>query len=286
MEDQIVLLCISLVKLTLFSLMLSLGLSLNLEQIFWLWQRPGLLNRSILGINVVVPIVAVLMVFWLSLPKEVEVGLILIAIAPGTSLTLSRFSCAGKNQSYAVALQITVSLLAVISVPLTIAILSEILPREAHISSLSVAQQIAVAQLLPLITGITVRQCWSDLADNLEKFVTDTANTLFHVLIIWIMIRHLDGMLRVGVLPLALIGLLAFISLVVGHLLGGRESSTRTTLAMMTATHNVTLALFIAALNFPSLCVSSVMAAYVLVSAGLAIIYLTWRKRKISQNAA
>lgn len=275
MDDSITSLCINLVKLTLFSLMLSLGVTLRIEQILLLWQRPGLLNRSILAIVVVVPMLVVLAVLCFRLPQEVKVGLILIAIAPGTSLTfhLPQYN---RSQPYAIALQATVSLLAVITVPLTIAILQKFFPPEAQISPLTVVQQLAVAQFLPLMLGTTLRYCWSALADNLETLVTQAANVLFCLLIICVLAQQLDAVLQIGIVPLVVIGLLALISLWVGHFLGGRESSTRMTLATTAATHSASLALFIAALNLPHLSVSPAITVYVLVSGALTIAYLTW----------
>jgi bile acid:Na+ symporter, BASS family len=273
--DDFISLDLNLAKLALFSLMFSLGITLRLEQVLLLWQRPGLLNRSILAIVVIVPLLVALIVHWVRLPPEVQVGLILIAIAPGTSLT---FYLPQRNwaQSYAIALQATISLLAVITVPLTIAILQEFLPPEAQISPLTVVQQLAMAQFLPLIMGMTLRYCWSELANNLETLMTQAANVLFGILIIWVLAQQLDAVLRIGIVPFVVIGLLVLISLWVGHFLGGRESSTRMTLATTTATHSAALALFIATLNFPHLSVSPAITVYVLVSGALTIAYLTW----------
>lgn len=275
MGDSTLLLCSNLAKLTLFSLMLSLGVTLRLEQILLLWQRPGLLNRSILAIVVIVPMLVALVVFSFQLPQEVEIGLILTAIAPGTSLTFC-LPQQGRAESYAVALQATVSLLAVITVPLTIAILQEFFPPEAQISPLTVGQQLAVAQFLPLMIGMTVRYCWSDFADNLETLLGQTANVLLCILILWVLAQQLDAVLQIGLFPLIVIGLLALVSLWIGHFLGGRESLTRVTLATTTATHSAALALFIAILNLPHLSVSPVITVYVLVSGALTIAYLTW----------
>jgi bile acid:Na+ symporter, BASS family len=275
MGDSTVLLCPNLVKLTLFSLMLSLGVTLRLEQVLLLWQRPGLLNRSILATVVVVPMLVALVVFSFQLPQEVKIGLILTAIAPGTSLTL-RLPKHNRAQSYAMALQATVSLLAVITVPMTIAILQEFFPPEAQISPLTVVQQLAVAQFLPLVTGMTVRYCWSEFADNLETLIGQAANLLLCILILWVLAQQLDAVLQIGLFPLIVIGLLALASLWIGHFLGGRELSTRVTLATTTATHSTALALFIAILNLPHLPVSPAIAVYVLVSVALTIAYLTW----------
>lgn len=275
MDDPITLPCINLAKLTLFSLMLSLGMTLRLEQVLLLWQRPGLLNRSILAIVVVAPVLAVLTVLCFRLPPEIEVGLILIAIAPGTSLTFY-LPQSNRPQPYAIALQATVSLLAVITVPLTITILQAFFPPEAQISPINVVRQLAVAQLLPLLIGVVVRRCWSDLADNLEPLITQAANILFGILIIWVLAQQLDAVLHIGIVPLIVIGLLVLLSLWVGHFLGGRESSTRMTLATTTATHSAALALFIAGLNLPHLSISPAIAVYVLISGAITIAYLTW----------
>jgi predicted Na+-dependent transporter len=254
--------------------MLSLGITLRLEQILLLWQRPGLLNRSILAIVVVVPLLVVMVIMGFRLSPEVKVGLILIAITPGTlTFHLPQYN---RSQSYAIALQATVSLLAVLTVPLTIAILQEFFPPEAQISPLTVVQQLAVAQLLPLMLGMTLRYCWSALADNLETLITQAANVLFGILIIWVLAQQLDAVLHIGIVSLIVIGLLVCISLWVGHFLGGRESSIRITLATTTATHSAVLALFIAALNLPHLSISPAIAVYVLVSGALTIAYLTW----------
>jgi BASS family bile acid:Na+ symporter len=275
MGDSTLLLCPNLVKLTLFSLMLSLGVTLRLEQTLLLWQRRGLLNRSILATIVAIPLLVTLIVFSFQLPQEVEVGLMLTAIAPGTSLTfyLPKYD---QAQAYAIALQATVSLLAVITVPLTIAILQDFFPPEAQISPLNVVQQLAVAQFLPLVMGMAVRYCWSAFADNLETLVRQAANGLLCILILWVLAQQLDAVLQIGLFSLTVIVLLILASLWIGHFLGGRESSTRATLATTTATHSAALALFIAILNLPHLSVSPAIAVYVLLSGALAIAYLTW----------
>ena len=255
--------------------MLSIGVTLRLEQLLMLWERPGLLNRSILAAVVVVPMLVALVVFSFRLPQEIKIGLILIAIAPGTSLTI----CLPKYrraQCYAMALQATISLLAVITVPLTISILQEFFPPEARISPLNVGQQLVIAQLLPLMVGITVRYCWSDFADNLETLIGQAANVLLCILILVVLAQQLEAVLHIGLFPLIIIGILALLSLWIGHFLGGRESSTRMTLATTTATHSAALALFIAILNLPHLSVFPAIAVYVLVSGALTIAYLTW----------
>ena len=81
-------------------------------------------------------------------------------------------------------------------------------------------QQLAVAQFLPLIVGITVRYCWSEFADNLETLIGQAANVLLCILILWVLAQQLDAVLQIGLFPLIVIGLLALVSLWIGHFLG------------------------------------------------------------------
>lgn len=275
-DDAILPLSINLAKLTLFSLMFSLGITLRLEQVLWLWQRPGLLNRFILVIIVVVPTLVALVTFSSQLPREIEVGLVLTAIAPGTSLALY-LPKDSRAPSFLLALQATVSLLAVATVPLTIAILQGFFPPEAHISPLDLGLQLTVAQCLPLMLGIAVRYCWAALADNLETLLGQAANILLCLLMAWVLAQQLDSVLRIGLLPLGVMGLLALGSLWIGHWLGGSDSANRITLATTATTHSAALALFIAILNLPDLGVLPAIAVYVLVSGALAIAYQTWQ---------
>lgn len=137
----------SLVNLTLFSLALSLGLRVHLRQVISLWQRPGLLNRAILGMNVMVPIVAIWIGVGMGLPAHVKIGLALVSMSPGTSLPLQYLLRTVKGRLCVEALQTTAAFLSVMTVPLTLAIANEFLPANAEIAPFAVAKQLLVVQL-------------------------------------------------------------------------------------------------------------------------------------------
>ncbi|WP_416676066.1 hypothetical protein [Egbenema bharatensis] len=272
---------ICLTKLTLFLLLLSLGLTVNLKQVMCLWQRPGLLNRAIWGISVATPILAIAIGVGMNLPVEAKVGLVIVSISPGTSLPWHYFVKTFKGHLYAGALQTTTAFLAIVTVPITLAIVNEFMPADVRIAPLAVAQQLLVFQLLPLVIGITLQQFHLALLErNTKRLMTMTAGLLY-ALLIWALGQQFNILLQVGMRSIAAIGLLALLSLWIGHWLGGREIATRTLLALTLTTHNIALALFIAATNLPNVAILPTIAIYVLMSVGLEIAYSRWNQPRL-----
>ena len=71
------------VSLTIFTLMLSLGVNHSFEQLTSLWRRPGLLLRSLLAVVFLVPMVVVLLLWVFDLPPAVATGLAVLAARAG-----------------------------------------------------------------------------------------------------------------------------------------------------------------------------------------------------------
>ena len=60
-----------LVKVTIFSLMLSTGINLSLEKMLSLWRQPALLFRALLAVGVLVPLVVMILLKLFDLPTAV-----------------------------------------------------------------------------------------------------------------------------------------------------------------------------------------------------------------------
>ena len=274
---------ICLTKLTLFLLLLSLGLTVNLKQVMSLWQKPGLLNRAIWGISVASPILAIGIGVGMNLPVEAKVGLAIVSISPGTSLPLHYLVKTFQGHLCAGALQITTAFLAIVTVPLSLAIVSEFMPDDIRIAPLAVVQQLLVFQLLPLVIGIILQQFHIALLERNAKRLVTGATVLLYALLIWALGQQFDILLQSGVRLIVAIGLLVLLSLGMGHWIGGREIATRTLLALTLTNHNIALALFIAATNLPDVAILSTIAIYVLMSVGLEIAYSRWNQPRLDK---
>ena len=104
--------------------MLSLGLLLGHEQLAAALRRRILLAAIIFGVIVPLPILAVAFVKVLNLEGPVRLGIILTAVSPGAPIALRRAIDAGGHARFAPALHLALVLLAVITVPASIAILN------------------------------------------------------------------------------------------------------------------------------------------------------------------
>ena len=110
---------------TLFTIMFDLGLAIVPGEFRWVFARPGLLLRALFSVLVAMPALAWLVARLLDLPRAAEVGIMLMAVAPGAPVALRRSLGAGGHRSFAPALQIAVAVLAVGSMPLWIAAFNE-----------------------------------------------------------------------------------------------------------------------------------------------------------------
>jgi BASS family bile acid:Na+ symporter len=110
------------VTVTIFSLMLAIGLNRSFQQLTSLFRKPELLLRSLLAVIVLVPLVVGLLLWVLDLSPAVATGLAVLAAAPGAPLTTKRTEMAGGEPTYSASLQLTLALLAVVVTPLILAI--------------------------------------------------------------------------------------------------------------------------------------------------------------------
>src|SRR5512134_2932288 len=146
-----------LIAASVFSVMFSLGLMLGREQIAAARQRSGVLAMALFAVLVPVPLLAVLLVTLADIRGVVAAGILLMAISPGAPIAIRRAIDAGGEPAFAPALHLVIVALAVVTVPVSLAVLSAVFHKEFAISPLDVARQVFFAQLLPLGLGASLR---------------------------------------------------------------------------------------------------------------------------------
>jgi bile acid:Na+ symporter, BASS family len=130
------------VAITVFTVMLGVGLGSAPGDLPWIWRRPGPMARGLFAVLVAVPALALVITRSLGLPRFAEVGIVLMAISPGAPVALERALAAGAHRAFAPSLQIAVVLLAVVSMPLSIAALDQLYAGDASITPWPVARQV------------------------------------------------------------------------------------------------------------------------------------------------
>ncbi len=275
------------VTVTIFSLMLAMGVSHSFQQLTSLWRRPELLLRSLLAVIVLVPAFVGLILWVFELPLAVATGLAVLAAAPGAPLTYKRSQMAAGDPTYTASLQLTLALLAVVITPLILVIFCTLFELGAgRVSPLEVARQVAEVTFLPVITGLLIQHFAPRLAEVIGKLVRILANILFIglfsvVIILLIVSPDLRMTLNLGWLPTAAIIMMVGSSLAIGHLLGGPSREQRSVLAIASIARNVGLALFIAGLSDYGQHFIPTLLTYMILGALLAVPYSVWSKRQM-----
>jgi BASS family bile acid:Na+ symporter len=264
---------------TVFTVMFTLGLGIVLAEARWVASHPGLLLRGLFSVLIAVPAIALIVVRVLDLPRLADIGIVLMAISPGAPVALRRSLDAGGHRAFAPALQITVALLAVVSMPLSIAALDMVYAGSASISPADLARQVSVAQLLPLSLGIALRRAAPALAERIEGPLTRIAKLLLIAFVLLALVDAGQAVLGAGVRIALAIVLITVLALSLGHLMGGPAPDTRTAVAITSAARNPGLALLVATLNGAAPEVGRTVLAYLLVSAISIIPYVRWQRR-------
>lgn len=272
----------NLASLTVFSIILTLGVELSLQKLLDFWQQPVLLIRSLLAVIVIPPLVVALTLLIFKLPEAFVSALVLLIASPGPALLTRRAAMAGARFDYIVSLQVTLAILAIGFTPLTLKFFSALLPYNTDVNFLKVAYQVGLVQFLPLSIGLAVQTIWSNYKEEISSFLRIVSNTLFVVLSIILLLVGFNVIPVLGGVPILFSIILTLLGLAIGHLLGmGYEADIQSGMAVTTIARNAGLAIFIALLNGQASVVPMIVGALIIgIIAGLP--YSIWMKRKIT----
>ena len=265
---------------TVFVVMLAIGLMLGREQFAAALQRRVVLAAVLFAVVVPVPALAVLALKIFGIEGPVAVGIILMAISPGAPIALRRALDAGGDPAFAPALHLAIVMLAVLTVPGTVLVLDWIFAKDFAVSPLHIGRQVFFAQLLPLALGAGLRAVHPALAARLERPLARVGNLLLLALTILVLADMPAIIAAVGWTPtLAGVGI-TVIALAVGVAFAWRDPAVRPVAAVASAMRNPGLAIVIATVNHAPPAVTSAVIGYALGLAVTMIAFLQWRKRR------
>jgi BASS family bile acid:Na+ symporter len=262
-----------------FLVMFTLGLMLGREQIAAALQRRVVLLAVLFAVLVPVPALAVLAVKLFGLTGPVAVGIVLMAISPGAPVALRRALDAGGDRAFAPTLHLSIVMLAVVTVPLTVAILDWIFARDFAVTPLHIGKQVFFAQLLPMALGAALRAWRPALAARLEAPLARAGNLLLAVMGLAVLVDMPAIVAAAGWAPMVAGICITLGALAVGAAFAWRDAAVRPAAAIAAAMRNPGLALVIATVNDAPPSVTAAVIGYAL-GLGLTIVaYLQWRKR-------
>src|SRR5687767_5455427 len=111
------------ISLSMGLIVFGLGLNARFSEALALLERPGLLLRSLISMNVIMTAVAAAAVVTFDLPQQVKIVLLALALSPVPPILPAKERRAGGSNDYILGLLLTASLLSIIIVPLGIRLL-------------------------------------------------------------------------------------------------------------------------------------------------------------------
>ncbi len=271
----------------LFLIMFALGLNLRDNHFDLIRNRSALLLRVLLGTCVLVPLVAMI-ILWLPLSFELSqparLSIALMAVCPSAPLTLRKAGKVGGNAQMAVYLQMAAAIAAIISIPLMAELFTTVFKGQGwEIRPMQVAMNVGQVQILPLLLGLFLRRWLPAWAERAEPFFNKLANLLLLLLLVVIVVKAFPLLIPFAsknLLALALMAVMVIASLLIGYLLAGPDPKERTTVSLVTSMRNPGLALLFAQINAPQMLELKLsILTYLLLTIVFSIPFLNWRKR-------
>ena len=267
-------------QVSIIGTVFSFGLNTTHADFRYLFGRPGLLFRSLLAVLVITPLMAIVLVQVFEFQRAAEIALVALAISPLPPLLPSKESRVVGNTSYGVALMALLALLAIVTVPLSVKVLEQVVGRPLNVPTAAIARMVSVAVLLPLLVGMAVRTLRPAVAERIEPVITLVAKILLilgAVALFAGMWRAILGAIGGGAVAAMLV--FVVLALAIGDLLGQPEREHSIVLALSAASHHPAIALSIASANAPNEHFAGTILLYLLVNLVVGGLYIAWQHR-------
>ena len=241
--------------------MLGIGLKVTGSEVLQTLRYRNLILRALLVNIILVPILGMIVTIIFPITIDTEVGILLLAAAPG-GLAAIQFTSKGKESlTFAASLLFILSVVAIFVTPLTAKL---ILPIHTPVSLpyFRVIMVLLMYLLLPLLVGFAVQSLSERLTQVLSTPVTLCGTLSFIAMILLTMAMKKQAIRAIGGSGVAAMIILILASMLIGWVLGGPNKNNRRVLATGTSMRNAALCLLIAQKNFPDTSVDVSVVAF------------------------
>jgi BASS family bile acid:Na+ symporter len=247
--------------LFLVTVMMSIGLELTIGECLSVLRDRGLLASALVVNFVVVPLLGLVIAKILPMPRDIEVGFLLLAAAPGALFAVNFTRQMRDSVPAAASLLFVLTALSLAVAPPLVQLLLRI---DQHVTMpYKPALRVLVLYLVvPLIGGLVIKRLDSLRARSLQRWSSVGADVLFILGAILTFSIKSAATRRIGIHGLLAMLLLILASMVVGWIMGGPNHGTRRVLAINTSMRNVALCLAISSRSFSGTNVEVAVVAF------------------------
>ena len=266
--------------LILAFIMFSLGIGLSLENFKRVIVQPKDFIIGAISQVVILPIVALILIFLFPIPTELKIGLILLAAAPGgvTTNVITKF--ANGDVALSISLTAVISLLCFITIPFIFSLTYPIitgqnLPFDYSIGSIIV--QIFLITTVPVILGMIFKAIFPSFFARTENFFVKFSFILFVFVLFMAIYQELPNIKEyfaaTGLITLSL----NIIILIVAYFLCNIfliNPPQKKTILIETGLQNGTLAIVVTSLIFSEGIYLVPIATYALIMYAVILLYI------------
>lgn len=253
-------------SITLFVMMMTVGIGVNFGDILKVAADWRLSLRAAIANYLFVPLFAVGLLLYFQPRPMVAVGFLVAIVCPGAPFGPPLTAIAKGKVVTAVGLMAVLAGSSAIMAPLLLRFLLPAigLPADLMLNPLKVINALMLSQFLPLCLGLLLRRFqpeWTWRWKNVFTRVSTLLNVWLLVLVLVVQFNMLRQIRLRGYL-----GMLALVvaTLIVGWVIGGPDRNDRKTMAIITSTRNVGVALVIVAGSFPGTAAITATIAFAL----------------------
>jgi len=266
-------------------IMFGLGLGLTRNDFLRVLKNPRDFILGSICQLIILPVIAFVLIILLKVPKEIALGVMIIAAAPGgvTSNIMTKF--AKGDVALSISLTAIISLISIISVPLIIFQSADFLgmkniSKEINMTNISV--KMALVVIIPVILGMIVRTFAYNFITSKISFVDKITAGLFLIVFAAIWVEEGKNIFfylaQSGLIVLLLNVIIMIISYYMGKIFASGIEQARC-IAIECGLQNGTLAVFVATQIFNEIVYIIPTATYALVMYFTALIFVFYVRK-------
>jgi BASS family bile acid:Na+ symporter len=264
-----------LVFILLMEMMVASGLSVKLSDLKEVVSDGRLLIRAGIANYIVVPTLAVVLLFLFQAKPLVSIGFLLLAVCPAAPFAPPLTAMAKGSVTVAVGLMVILGASSAVLAPLLLSLLIPLMASGTNlrIDGTKIVSTLLFSQIAPLGVGLLIRAKAPKFANTLQKPASICTGLLSVIAFGLLISAQYQTLADIRWKSAAGISLLLALCLAAGWISGGGTRATRRAVALTTAARNVGVALVIATTSFPdSAAVTAVVVFAIFQTIGLALI--------------
>ncbi len=230
-----------------FVLMVSVGMSLRLTEVYANWRRLdwSAWLRLVLGTFIVPPAIALVAgsLFHLA-PAEIG-GLFMVGVAPGAPLLTRNMVKKGFDLQMAASYQVWAALMVPVMIPLLVGLAGKLYSQDIWIPPGVLLWQIAKQQFLPLAVGMVLDWLAPQLSERMQPVMSTVGNFVLTAIIVILLVKMGSALKQITPLLLVAALLIAVGSIAAIRLFMIGNPVLRQTIAVCNANRHVGLALLL-----------------------------------------